>query len=239
MQIVRSRPRADGPVIAAETLTREYPTEAGPVRALRGVSLAVKPGEFLCLPGPSGSGKSTLLSLLAGLDRPTRGRVAIAGNDLDGLDETGLALLRRRHVGFIFQSFNLIASMTALENVELPARFGPAPLRQVRARAKELLRLVGLADRLHHLPAQLPGGQRQRVAIARALINRPGLIIGDEPTGNLDSETGQKVLDLLDAIRRREGCALILATHDPRVAARADRVITLQDGRILREEVNR
>lgn len=220
-------------------LTKIYPTVAGPVTALRNVDLPIGPGEFVVLQGPSGSGKSTLLSLIAGLDRPSSGRVLLGGQDLAQLSETQLALLRGQKMGFIFQSFNLIASMTALENVELPARFRRQPPPHTRALATELLKLVGLSHRLHHLPSQLSGGQQQRVALARALINAPVLILGDEPTGNLDSQTGLQVIDLLDQVRRQQGCALVLATHDAAVAARAERIVSLQDGALVQVEVRR
>lgn len=219
-------------------VTKDYTTEAGTVRALRPfLNLSVREGEFVALQGPSGSGKSTLLSLLAGLDRPTSGSIQVAGREITQMNETELALFRSEKLGFIFQNFNLISTMTALENVELPAHFRPQAERASRRLAVELLEQVGLADRMQHLPSQLSGGQQQRVAIARALVNAPALILGDEPTGNLDSENGQRIIDLLNAFRRQSKTALVLATHDSHVAAQADRIITLQDGRILREEV--
>ena len=227
----------DSPMVSLARVTKDFITEAGPVHALRPhLNLAIGQGEFVALMGPSGSGKSTLLSLLAGLDRPTSGSVVVAGRELTGLTETELALFRSENLGFIFQSFNLIATMTALENVELPARFSRKPIKNVRRRATELLELVGLRDRMNHLPSQLSGGQQQRVAIARALVNSPALILGDEPTGNLDSDNGLKVIDLLDNLRNTHNATLVLATHDPRVAARADRIIVLQDGLVMGEE---
>lgn len=226
-------------ILTISGLSKEYRSGSDIVHALRTFDLQVKRGEFIALMGPSGSGKSTLLSLIAGLDRPTTGVVALGSARVTEMSETELAVLRSAKVGFIFQSFNLISSMTALENVELPARFSPRPNKNVRQRAIHLLETVGLGDRVHHLPSELSGGQQQRVAVARALINSPELIIGDEPTGNLDSETGQVVLELIHSVRSTENCAVIIATHDPSVAARADRVIVLRDGSILKEEISR
>ncbi|MBZ0101274.1 MAG: ABC transporter ATP-binding protein [Thermoanaerobaculia bacterium] len=196
------------------------------------VDLAVVPGEFLAILGPSGSGKSTLLGLAAGLDRPTAGEVRIDGRPIQDLSEGELARLRRGRVGFVFQSFQLLANLTALENVLLPLELAgtSAPLE----RARRMLAEVGLAEREHHYPAQLSGGEQQRVALARAFATGPDLLLADEPTGNLDGATGARVLELLARLRREHGTTMLLVTHDPEVAARADRRIHLRDGRIER-----
>jgi putative ABC transport system ATP-binding protein len=196
------------------------------------VDLAVAPGEFLAILGPSGSGKSTLLGLAAGLDRPSAGEVRIDGRPIQDLSEGELARLRRGRVGFVFQSFQLLANLTALENVLLPLELAgtSAPLE----RARRMLAEVGLAEREHHYPAQLSGGEQQRVALARAFATGPDLLLADEPTGNLDGATGARVLELLARLRREHGTTMLLVTHDPEVAARADRRIHLRDGRIER-----
>jgi putative ABC transport system ATP-binding protein len=194
------------------------------------VDLAVAPGEFLAVLGPSGSGKSTLLGLAAGLDRPSSGEVLLDGEPIQDLSEDALARLRRGRIGFVFQSFQLLGNLTALENVLLPLELAGRPAAAHRAR--ELLAAVGLAERAHHYPAQLSGGEQQRVALARAFAVEPSLLLADEPTGNLDGATGSVVLDLLSRLRSEHGAALVLVTHDPEVAARADRRIHLRDGRI-------
>ncbi|MER6946039.1 ABC transporter ATP-binding protein [Nonomuraea sp. NPDC000554] len=203
------------------------------VTALDGVTAAFRAGTFTAVMGPSGSGKSTLLHCAAGLDRPTEGQVVIDGADLGELDETGLTLLRRERVGFVFQAFNLVSALTAEQNVSLPLRLagrGPSPA-QTRAALDE----VGLADRLEHRPSQLSGGQQQRVAIARALITRPAVVFADEPTGALDTKASRQVLDLLRGLVDRQGQTVIMVTHDPLAAARADRVLFLADGRVVEE----
>lgn len=205
------------------------------VHALNGVSFSVHEGEMLGLMGPSGSGKSTLLYLLGGLDRPTGGHIWMRGEDITTLDENALAEYRRHQVGFVFQTFNLIATMTALENVEFPMVFAGIPTHQRRERARHVLELVGLADRLHHRPTELSGGQQQRVAIARALVNNPTLILADEPTGNLDSRTGAEVMELLTRLNREQGHTIIIVSHDPNVTRHAGRCIHLLDGRITNE----
>ncbi len=196
------------------------------------VDLAVAPGEFLAILGPSGSGKSTLLGLAAGLDRPSAGEVRLDGRPIQDLPEGELARLRRGRLGFVFQSFQLLANLTALENVLLPLELAgaSAPLE----RARRMLAEVGLAEREHHYPAQLSGGEQQRVALARAFATGPELLLADEPTGNLDGATGARVLELLARLRREHGTTMLLVTHDPEVAARADRRIHLRDGRIER-----
>ena len=201
---------------------------------LDGVTLAIAAGEFVAILGPSGSGKSTLLGLMAGLDRPTAGEVSIDGRKLAGLDEDELALLRREKIGFVFQSFQLLGNLTARENILLPLEL--AGVRDARTRADRWLADVGLAERGHHYPAQLSGGEQQRVALARAFAPKPSILFADEPTGNLDSETGRRILDLLLDLHRREGATLVLVTHDPLVAVLAGREIHLRNGTIEREE---
>ncbi len=220
-------------IVRAEGLTRTYDSTSAPVRALRGVNLAILRGERVALLGKSGSGKSTLLNLLGGLDRPSSGQVHVAGSDLHALRPEALARFRLVTVGMIFQAYNLIGSRSALENVELPMVFAGRPRSERREAAHRALEAVGLGDRLEHRPNQLSGGERQRVAIARAMVNRPAVLLADEPTGNLDSETARDVLDLLLAHVAREGTTLILVTHDDDLARVAsDRVIRLKDGRV-------
>jgi putative ABC transport system ATP-binding protein len=201
---------------------------------LDSIDLEVGRGEFLAILGPSGSGKSTLLALMAGLDRPSAGEVRLDGERIDHLSEDRLAILRRHSVGFVFQSFQLLGNFTARENVMLPMEL--LARADARSRAEDLLAAVGLGERGHHYPSQLSGGEQQRVALARAFAPQPTLLLADEPTGNLDGATGRMVLDLLVSLRADEGATLVLVTHDPAVAARADRRIHLHDGRIAREE---
>ena len=202
---------------------------------LTGVELLVKPGQSIALIGESGSGKSTLLAILAGLDDGSSGEVNLLGQPLHRLDEEARAALRARHVGFVFQSFMLVPTLNALENVELPALLRGARARPGRRPAKALLEQLGLGKRLHHLPAQLSGGEQQRVALARAFNGQPALLFADEPTGNLDRQTGDRIADLLFALNKEHGTTLILVTHDPQLAARCDRRLRLVDG-TLREE---
>ncbi|MEP7325325.1 MAG: ABC transporter ATP-binding protein, partial [Gemmatimonadota bacterium] len=197
---------------------------------LSDVSFQIPAGEFLAIVGPSGSGKSTLLGLLAGLDRPRSGRVILDGQDLSKLTEDGRARLRGEKVGFVFQSFHLIPTLTARENVQVPLELRGE---DARARADELLDRVGLAARAHHYPAQLSGGEQQRVALARAFSNRPRILFADEPTGNLDAATGQSVIELMDQLNRELGTTLVLVTHDTDLAGRARRMIRLMDGRVI------
>jgi putative ABC transport system ATP-binding protein len=222
------------PRIELRQLTRKLPSGGRELTILDRVDLTFQAGEFAAVLGPSGSGKSTLLALMAGLDRPTSGEVIIDGTPIQAMSEDGLALLRRHKIGFVFQSFQLLGNLTARENVLLPIELlgQPDPV----GRANELLAAVGLDDRGHHYPSQLSGGEQQRVALARAFAARPPILLADEPTGNLDGATGRKVLELLTELRRREGTTLVLVTHDPAVAALADRRIHLRDGRVERDE---
>jgi putative ABC transport system ATP-binding protein len=219
--------------VRVDDLVRVYGRGDGAVRALDGVSLAFATGTFTAVMGPSGSGKSTLLLAAAGLDRPTSGTVELAGQDLAGMSERSLARLRRDHVGFVFQSFNLLGALTAAQNVELPSRL--AGRRLARGAVAEALRQVGLADRARHRPAELSGGQQQRVAIARALVARPEVVFADEPTGALDSRSSREVLGLLRDAVDAGGRTLVMVTHDPSAAAWADRVVFVADGRLAGE----
>jgi putative ABC transport system ATP-binding protein len=221
-------------VLSLRGVGRRLPSGGRMLSILEGVDLDVRRGEFVAVLGPSGSGKSTLLALMAGLDRPSAGEVILEGERIDALSEDRLALLRRRKVGFVFQSFQLLGNLTARENVLLPMEL--LGWTDARRRADELLSAVGLGERGHHYPSQLSGGEQQRVALARAFAPRPALLLADEPTGNLDGATGRVVLDLLAALRAEGGTTLVLVTHDPAVAALADRRIHLRDGRIEREE---
>jgi putative ABC transport system ATP-binding protein len=221
-------------VLEARRLAKTYDTGGAKVDALRGVDLAIERGEFVAIMGPSGCGKSTLLNLLAGLDRPTAGEVRLDDERIDQLSETQLARLRRRKFGFVFQFFNLVPTLSAVENVELPLLLVGRRRRDARRTADELLSGLGIADKHGAAPVQLSGGQQQRVALARALANTPDILLGDEPTGNLDSAAAREVLGLLRAAGDR-GQTLLLVTHDARVAAAADRVVTLRDGRVTDE----
>ncbi|MEJ2737987.1 MAG: ABC transporter ATP-binding protein [Anaerolineae bacterium] len=225
-------PKTQGLIVATENLTKAYGDGMG-VRALDNVTLNVTHGEFLTILGPSGSGKTTLLNLIGTLDRPTSGRVVVAGVDVSTLRGDALADFRRAHIGFVFQLFNLIPALTAVENVMLPL----LPYRRklpfrLADRARELLTEMGLGERLHHLPGQLSGGEQQRVAIARALVNHPRLILADEPTGNVDSKAGQEIVDLLRRLNRELGLTVVLVTHDVALATQADRMVALRDGRL-------
>ncbi len=223
------------PFIQVENLHRHFHMGSEVVRALDGITFAVYPGEFFGIMGASGSGKSTLLYLIGGLDRPTAGHIEVQGRALHTLDENALAVYRRFTVGFVYQMFHLIPSMTALQNVELPMLLTRVPRRERRRRARELLEQMGLAERLHHRPTELSGGQRQRVAIARALANNPALILADEPTGNLDTRAGTEIVALLRTLAHNEGRTVLIVSHDPAVIAQTDRYIRLQDGRIVEE----
>jgi putative ABC transport system ATP-binding protein len=212
-------------------VSRTVPSGAGPLTILHPTSLTIARGAAVAITGASGSGKSTLLGLIAGLDAPTTGRIVLDGQDITALGEEALAKMRGRKVGIVFQFFHLLPSLTAYENVLVPMEI--AGRRAPEARARELLADVGLADRMHHYPSQLSGGEQQRVAIARALANDPPILLADEPTGNLDSATGHSVIELLIGVNRRRECTLVLVTHDPELAGLADETVVLRDGRVV------
>ena len=212
-------------------LSRHYETPAGPVMAVHEMDLRVERGEFMALLGPSGCGKSSLLNLLGCLDRPTGGELLIDGVAISGLDDDGLAGLRNRKIGFVFQHYHLLPRMTALRNVELPMMYANVPPAERKQRAMEGLARVQLSHRLDHTPSMLSGGESQRVAIARALAMNPSLVLADEPTGNLDTRTGEEIMQLFEAMHR-EGTTLVMVTHSPEMATRADRILRLRDGRI-------
>jgi putative ABC transport system ATP-binding protein len=221
-------------VLRVRRVRKSFESEEMPVRALRRVDLVLCAGEFCAVVGPSGCGKSTLLNVVAGLDVPSDGEIEVAGVSLGDLDESGRARLRRRHVGMVFQFFNLLEEMTALENVALPAAIAGTPRRAAARRAHDLLDLLGLTAKARELPGVLSGGERQRLAIARALANEPTLLLADEPTGALDSAGGLEVLELLRRLHA-DGQTILLVTHDEQVAAAADRLVTMRDGRVLEE----
>ena len=225
------------PVVTARGLTRVYGEGPTAVHALRGVDLDISPGRLTAVMGPSGSGKSTLMHVLAGLDKPDGGEVTIAGVEVTGLDDKGLTELRREHIGFVFQFFNLLPMLTARENMLLPSEIAGAEVDE--AWLAELVERIGLADRLSHRPSELSGGQQQRVAVARSLVSRPTVLFADEPTGNLDSSTSAEILELLRTAVDGFGQTTVMVTHDPNAAAVADRVLTLEDGRIAADEVRR
>ncbi|MDW8139278.1 ABC transporter ATP-binding protein [Pseudothermotoga sp.] len=224
-------------IIRVENVRKIYRMGDNEVRALDGVSLTVEEGEFLIVMGPSGSGKSTLLHVMGCLDKPDDGEIYIDSTPVSKLNDNQLARIRNKMIGFVFQQFNLLPRLTALENVELPMIYAGVPRQLRRNRAKELLELVGLGDRMHHKPTQLSGGQMQRVAIARALANKPAVLLADEPTGNLDSKSGEEILKIFSDLNS-EGQTIIVVTHDPDVAKRGDRIVRMRDGKIVSEEVN-
>ena len=224
------------PIVHVEGLTRDYPMGGGGVvHALAGISLSVARGQLIVIQGRSGSGKTTLLNLIGGLDRPTRGTVSFDGEDVTSMSERELIRLRRHRIGFIFQAFGLIPILSAAENVEVPLRLTHASVDEREERVRVLLELVGLGERARHRPHELSGGEQQRVAIARSLANKPSLLIADEPTGQLDSQTGRTIMTLIRALVRSEGVTAIVATHDPVLIDLADRAIELSDGRIAND----
>jgi len=224
--------------VRTQELTRHYPMGEGLIRAVDGVSLTVEPGEFVALLGQSGSGKSTLLNLIAGLDRPTSGSVVVHGRDLAQMSSEELARYRRNQAGMVFQAFHLISSMTIMENVELPMRFAEVDRAERAQRSRESLARVGLGNRLQHKPSQLSGGEQQRVSLARALANRPSILLADEPTGNLDTRTGEDILNLIRDLSLSLGMTVVMVTHERALAERfAQRFIFLGDGRLIGEEV--
>src|SRR5665213_1361077 len=224
-------------ILAAQNLTKSLDSGSHRVEILRGVDLEIPAGQFVAIMGASGSGKSTLLGLLAGLDTATSGKVVIDGVDITGLKEDQLAVVRGQKIGFVFQSYQLIPTLTAEENVLLPYELSGGGVAAGMTRARELLTNVGLEDRMDHYPVQLSGGEQQRVALARAFMCQPPILMADEPTGNLDSVNGTLVLDLLISLNQREGTTLVLVTHDRTLAARADRIVTLSDGKVVADEM--
>jgi len=217
-------------IIQAQSLVKTYSLGESQIIVLDGIDFEVKKGVMVAISGPSGSGKSTLMHILGCLDRPDSGTYILADEDVSRLSTDRLAEIRNRNIGFVFQNFNLLPRLNALENVELPLLYGGVP--ETKNRAKEVLRIVGLEDRMHHEPAQLSGGERQRVAIARAIVTDPTIVLADEPTGNLDTVTGQSILDLLKDLSTKDGKTVIIVTHDPEAAAIADRIIQLRDGSV-------
>jgi putative ABC transport system ATP-binding protein len=226
------------PVIRIRDLTRDYAMGTETVRALRGVSLDIHPNEYVAIMGPSGSGKSTLMNLIGCLDTPTAGEYWLNGQEVSRLSDNALAAVRNREIGFVFQTFNLLARATALHNVELPLVYGGITAAERRARAVQALEAVGLGERMEHRPNELSGGQRQRVAIARALVNRPAILLADEPTGNLDSSTSEEIMRLFGDLHAN-GQTVIMVTHEPDIAAYAERVIVLRDGQVASDRLNR
>ena len=225
------QPAAEGTVVRCEDVRLTLTSRAGPVEILRGITLDIPLGTSVAIVGPSGSGKTSLMMVMAGLERATSGRITVAGHTMTGLGEDELTLVRGQNIGIVFQSFHLVGTMTALENVALPLEF--AGRRDAEAVARAMLGEVGLAHRLDHFPAQLSGGEQQRVALARALAPKPKLILADEPTGNLDGATGGHVVDLLFGLQKRHGATLVLVTHDAKLAALCDRTVQMADGRIV------
>ena len=222
----------ESPLIEVIDLFKSYQRDSLEIPVLRNISLDIAEGEFLAFMGPSGSGKTTLLNLIAGIDKPTSGKILIAGTDITELSETELAVWRSHNVGFVFQFYNLIPVLTALENVELPLILTPLSRRERRSHAETALHVVGLGDRLHHFPRQLSGGQEQRVAIARAIATDPAILVADEPTGDLDKTSAEEVLELMDRLNRELNKTILMVTHDPRAAERARSVRNLDKGEL-------
>lgn len=231
---INKTPASDA-VIVLDNVHKTYDLGEVQVHALRGVSLEIRRGEFVAIMGASGSGKSTLMNILGCLDRPTKGRYLLDGTDVSQLSKVELAHIRNRKIGFVFQQFNLLSRTTALENVELPTLYAGIPPEERITRAKQSLERVGLAERAMHHPSQLSGGQQQRVAIARALVNRPSILLADEPTGNLDSRTSVEIMDILQRLNEDEGLTVVLVTHEPDIAAYSQRAIEFRDGKVRRD----
>ncbi len=227
--------KAATPVIAAEDVHKYYNLGETKVHALRGVDLKIEPGEFVAIMGSSGSGKSTFMNMLGCLDKPSSGKYLLEGTDVSQLDKKALAAIRNKKLGFVFQGFNLLSRTTALENVELPTLYAKMEKEQRQERAKEVLQLVGLGERLDHFPSQLSGGQQQRVAIARALVNRPSILLADEPTGNLDSRTSVEIMQIFQTLND-QGLTIVLVTHEPDIAEFAKRIVVFRDGKIRRDD---
>ncbi len=225
------------PLVKIKDLKKYYRVGDEKIEALRGINLEIAQGEFISIVGTSGSGKSTLLNIMSGLERPTKGEIVIGSVSLNKIKEKKLSDFRRNYIGFIFQSYNLLSPLTALENTVLPLIFRGISKKEREARGREILKIVGLEDRMGNKPNQMSGGQQQRVSIARALINNPKIIFADEPTGNLDSKTTEEILELLISSAKRNNSTLVMVTHDPAVASRADRSIHLKDGVIIKEEI--
>jgi len=223
-------------VVIAEDIHKYYQLRGEVVKALRGINLKIKYGEYISILGPSGSGKTTLFNMIGGLDKPTQGRVILDGRDLASLNPRQLAWVRCHRIGYIFQTFNLIPVLTALDNVMVPMIFAGVPRREREEKAKKLLERVGLGERLYHRPTELSGGQQQRVAIARALANDPAIILADEPTGNLDLQTGLEIINLLRQLNKERGVTIVTATHDLKMIDVSDRIIYLRDGKVERIE---
>jgi putative ABC transport system ATP-binding protein len=225
-------------IIKLENIWKTYLLGEVKLTVLKGVSLAIKKGSFVAIMGPSGSGKSTLLHMVGALDIPTKGKIYIAGEDISDLSEDELAQIRGKEIGFVFQQFNLLSNLTALENVTLPMIFQGVPEKQRNERAKELLTSLGLGERMNHRPAELSGGERQRIAIARALCNDPEIIVADEPTGNLDSATGKKIMEVLINLHKKEKKTIIVVTHDPNIADYTEETINIKDGEIVKNHTH-